>query len=268
MNPAFLLVLLALAYFIWSCIPTKDNTLVTSEQNGHTLKLIDHTSMRSIGDLNHQATLTFDGQLVSDYDPGFPVLPDLYPQTKTWLIHDNGPDLSNPDRVPWTVYVSPKTVNRADFDQLVACFNAKRAEFDAAIDNFGKPGYIQRGRIWKLIYGVAPQPLVFKPAQGRYKPVYPDDIRVVETFVIHPDGTWAFRLESENGKGGSLGGDIETDTMRVENGQLMMTKPFDLSQERMFKPKPDMANLSDAAYLRSFADSTGRPLLDVVRYPF
>jgi hypothetical protein len=267
MNPILIICLVVVAYLVWSCGP-KTNTLVTGQHNGHTLILSDRTAMASIGDLSHLAVLTFDGKPVSDSNVGLPLFPDLYPQSRTWIIQEKGPDQPLPDRMPWTVYVSPKTFSRADFDALEACFDANRAAFDAALDSMARPGYITRGRICRLVYGLAPELLVFKPAQNRYQPVRAEDTTVNERITIQPDGRWAFTLWSTDGKGSSMGGNILTDTLHVENSRLTMRKPFDTSQERMFKPSPDKASVSDIDYLRSFADSTGRPLLTIINYPF
>ncbi|GAB3893382.1 hypothetical protein GCM10028803_07440 [Larkinella knui] len=262
MKLTFLLSIIAVAGGLCGCEP-QDNPLVISTYNGHTLQLIDHTTVRSIGERNHQAVLIFDGKLVSDQNIGFPLLPENY---SDWVIRNYDLDLSSPEQTPWTVYMSPKTFTRAEYDQMIACFEVKWSEFDSTLTNFSTPNYGKSGRIERIVYGEAPQPMVFRPARLRYQTVYGPDADPEETFIIRPDGTWSFTIAS-NGDGSRFVANAANGTLLANNGQLSLEKPFEIDNP-MLSVRPDMIDLSDPEYFQSFTDSTGKPLLSVIKYPF
>ncbi|GAB3935908.1 hypothetical protein GCM10028804_55500 [Larkinella terrae] len=237
--------------------------LVVSQYKGHTLQLIDHTTARSIGERNHQAVLVFDGKTVSDQNVGFPLQPEQFPN---WIIRHYAPELSSPNQTPWTVYMSPKSFNRTEFEQMVACYEAKWMDFDTTLANFKTPGYGKTGRIERLVFGEAPRQLVFRPARLRYQSTYGREAKPEETFIINPDGTWFFRISSHN-NGTQIVANAAYGSLLVSNGKLSIEKPLVISNE-MHSIRPEMSGLSDLDYIQSFADSTGKPLLSVVNYPF
>ncbi|RRB07804.1 hypothetical protein [Larkinella rosea] len=258
----FRLCLLATACFLWGCDPD-DNILVVSVYKGHTLQLVDHMSARSIGQYNHQAVLRFDGKTVSDYNVGFPLLPEQHPD---WVIRNYDLEMSSPDQTPWTVYMSPKTFSRAEFDQMIACFEAKWSDFDTTLTNFRTPSYGKPGRIERIVYGEAPRELVFHPKKLRYQTVYGRKGEPEETFTIKPDGTWYFQIAS-NGDGSRFVANAANGMLMANNGQLIIEKPL-VVDSPMLSVRPEMAGLSDSDYFQSFADSTGKPLLSVMKYPY
>lgn len=262
MNAFYRLCLLAMASILWGCDP-EDNTLVESTYKGHTLRLIDHTTVRSIGERNHQAVLTFDGKTVCNQNVGFPLLPEQYPN---WIVRNYDLELSSPDQTPWTVYMSPTTFSRTEFDQMVACFEAKWSDFDTTLTNFRTPTYGNPGRIERIVYGEAPKDLVFHPKKLRYQTVYGRKGEPEETFIIRPDGTWHFQIAS-NGDGSRFVANAANGTLMASNGQLCIEKPL-IVDSPMLSVRPEMAGLSDSDYFQSFADSTGKPLLSVMKYPY
>jgi hypothetical protein len=262
MNAFIRFFLAAIAYFLWGCDP-EDNTLVVSTYKGHTLQLIDHTTVRSIGERNHQAVLTFDGKTVCDQNVGFPLLPEQYAD---WKIRNYDLELSSPDQTPWTVYVSPGTFSPAEFDHMVACFEAKWSEFDTVLTNFRTPAYGKTGRIERIVYGEAPKQMVFRPTRLWYQTVYGRDADPEETFTIRPDGSWFLSIAS-NSDGGRFVANAAQGTLMANNGRLCLEKPV-VVDNPMLSVRPEMAHLSDVDYFQSFADSTGKPLLSVMNYPF
>ncbi|WP_128548653.1 hypothetical protein [Larkinella soli] len=263
MNTASLFRLLTSALALWSCDPG-ETTLVTSRHDGHTLELIDHPTMPGIGMTNHQPVLKFDGKMVSDENVGFPLLPEQYPG---WIVRSYLADTLPSDRTPWTVYVSPGMFSREDFDRLAACFEAQRMQFQAGLDAFPRSatGKLSPGRIARLVYGEPPRPVIFRPKQGRF--AVGDNTEIKENFILRPDGHWLLNIESNAGDGLHSTVFAAKGKLKAEQGKLVLEEPFVIDHPGI-KAKPEMAGLSDADYLRSFADSTGRPLLSVIRNPF
>lgn len=263
MNPLLLLCLLALTIALCGC-ESQDNELVLSHHNGHTLQLFDHTTVRSIGERNHQAVLLFDGKTVSNQNVGFPLLPEKYPN---WLIRNYETVQPSPEQEQtiWTVYVSPSAFKRDDFDQLVACFDANRTAFDAALISFSMPNNGKTGRIGRLVYGEAPKSMVFRPAHARYQREGKGD-QFDETLTINPDGAWFFSAAGES-DGFHMVSNLAQGKLTVKNGQLSLEKPLEITHP-LFTVRPEMVNLSSADYLQSFTDSTGQSLLSVLTYPF
>ncbi|MGM9510770.1 hypothetical protein ACS5NO_23755 [Larkinella sp. GY13] len=262
MKPVILILLATTSYLFCGCEP-EDHALVVSTYHGHTLQLIDHTTVRSIGERNHQAVLVFDGKTVCDYNAGFPLLPEQYPN---WVIRNYDLELSSPDQTPWTVYMSPKAFSRAEFDQFIACFEAKWNDIDSTLTHFSTPTSGKTGRIERVVYGEAPRPLVFRPARLRYQTVYGPNADPEETFIIQPDGTWSFQIAG-NGDGSRFVANAASGMLMAINGELWLEKPFVIDHP-MLSIRPDMLDLSDSEYFRSFADSTGKPLLSIMKYPF
>ena len=263
MNPVLLPCLLTLTISLCGCEP-QDNELVLSHHNGHTLQLFDHTTVRSIGERNHQAMLLFDGKTVSSQNVGFPLLPEQYPN---WVIQNYVTEPPGPEQEQtlWTVYVSPTIFKRDDFDQIVACFEANRPAFDSALMSFSMPNNGKTGRIGRLVYGEEPKPIVFRPSHVRYQRANKGD-QFDETLTINPDGSWFFSATGES-DGFHMVSNLAQGKLMVKNGQLSLEKPFEINHP-LFTVRPEMANLSSVDYLQSFTDSTGKSVLSVLIYPF
>ncbi|MGA0555094.1 hypothetical protein ACO2Q8_00460 [Larkinella sp. VNQ87] len=263
MNSMLLPFLLVLACGLASCSPD-EKTLVVSTHNGHSLTLTDHTTMVGVGMYRHQPTLTFDGKLVSDQNVGFPLLTERYPQ---WIILEYDSARTNREAQPWTVYVSPAAFNLAEFNQIAACFDARRPDFNAALAAIQTTAYPKTDRIARLVYGEAPRTMVFRPEHPRYQRTDGMGTDTEERLTIDPDGKWVLQVVVSDGAGLRMTANLAHGTMVAKNGQMSMEKPLQ-TRDPAFIVRPPMADLSDAAYLQSFADSTGQSLLSVVRYPY
>jgi len=258
MTYLYCLILLGLAaIFTQSCIGGVEKKLITTARhNGHEMSIYEYTHTVGLGAYAHGAHLFFDKKEVSPWDHTWPMQPEHF---GNWVVKTFSEAPNS-----WTVYVSPQKYSRAEFDQLVACYEANRASVDADLKAKFTLYDTERFQILgRFIYGEKPEPIIFKPTLSRYQPFTGfgfTEKAVIdrEEIVVQPDGKWEFFLWQTE-KGHSQGGSHLHGEIALQNGQLQFTPPpEDQWHEMPGSVRPDAAERLE--YLRTFVDAQGRRL--------
>ncbi|APB33522.1 hypothetical protein GlitD10_1202 [Gloeomargarita lithophora Alchichica-D10] len=264
-----------------------DQANAQGNQKSNRLALMEEQSYSGggIGDtgrLIRFPVLTFNGKVISRskdgrvlpyfIDPGLPINPR--DQAKL-LIRTFYPEPTESD---WTVYVNPAKFTRAEYEQIVSCYEVHRQEIenilktsqinpDWAKDSLAQTsfGFDHRAqRIAHLVYGELPQPQVFSTRSIRSGTI--DDNKWIssstEVLTIRPNGKW--QIES-NGEHGTLswGGTVAMGTIKVSGDKLIF------NVESLIPPMLDSAKeISNRAYIESFVNDESKKITDFYQISF
>lgn len=245
------------AFFAQGCIGSVEKKLITTvSHEGHEMRIYEYIHTVGLGAYAHGAHMFLDKKEIGTWEHTWPIQPELYPQ---WVVRtfSEAPD-------SWTVYLSPSTYQRSDFDQLVACYEANKAKVDADLKaQFTRYDTERFQVIGRFIYGDKPQPMIFKPTALRYQAFtgfgFSDKtILTQEEIVVKPDGKWALHLTQADG-GHVQGGEHLSGALSLHNGRLHFTPPPDTHWHEMpGSIRPDAADRE--TYLRGFTDAQGHRL--------
>jgi hypothetical protein len=261
----FLIPGLLLVFAASSCkekISKGDDALVSVRYQEHTFSIVQRSKKVGFGAKSQSAHLLFDQEEVDQWHHTWPLDPAVRAK---WPIQTFS---EQPDA--WTIYVSPKQFSKQQFEQIIACYTARRDSIDQQLKaSFDAYDEVQYQVIGRFIHAERPKPQVFKPTAKRYQ-VYADFGYTKgagisqEELVIDPNGHWSLELtQTENKRSSSR--QVISGHLRHENGQLVFTMPrSDQWAEVAGSIRSDAA--SQEVYLHSFEDAQGRKISAFLRF--
>jgi hypothetical protein len=262
MNYLYLLVIfIAITWIAYSCFAPREELITEVKHNGHRLAVHLETKTVGLGVETFTPQLHLDGKAVAHGQGVVPLSLAAYPD---WIVKTYSEKVNS-----WVVYVSPKDFQRTDFEQIVACYENNRTNFDAALQTkLGSKYATERyARLGRLIFGEAPQPLRFTSDSTRYTLGdagnilgFTDKATISEYLSVQPDGKWELHVGIQEG-GHSFGSPVAYGQLTLENGQTIFQPDLENWSDKEYTVRPDAGSRLD--YLRSFKDAQGKHLYEV-----